>query len=248
MRFSFGRSLGVRMVALGTAGLFLGTGVFSFLGIMAVNQATETMLRDRMTTVQLVANYVDEALSRALNELNDIAKLIENEGVQHEPGNLIQILESNYSQLSIYTNSYLLLDKNGNVIWSDPVLAETKNINIAIYPSIVQALKYNRSSISNLSFAPNNNIPVILLASPLNGEYPGEKNVIIVAIDVGKSSIGGFVQPVRLGETGYVEIVDENGIVITRTKPGPEVVPFEKSDHSSRFAALISAGKPTRGV
>ena len=51
-----------------------------------------------------------------------------------------------------------------------------------------------------------------------------------------------------MGQTGYVEIVDQNGIVVARTEPGPKLAPFEQSDHSGRFAALISAGKPTRGV
>ena len=31
--------------------------------------------------------------------------------------------------------------------------------------------------------------------------------------NVSQSSIGGFIQPIRLGETGYVEIVDQNGIL-----------------------------------
>ena len=70
----------------------------------------------------------------------------------------------------------------------------------------------------------------------------------MTAIDLTQSSIGGFVQPIRLGQTGYVEIVDREGTVVARTQPGPELAPFEKSDHGGRFAALISAGKPTRGV
>jgi hypothetical protein len=51
-----------------------------------------------------------------------------------------------------------------------------------------------------------------------------------------------------MGQTGYVEVVDQSGMVITRTEPGPKLAPFEKSDHSGRFAALIEAGKPTRGI
>jgi len=67
-------------------------------------------------------------------------------------------------------------------------------------------------------------------------------------VDIAESSIGGFIQPVRLGQTGYVEIVDQNGVVVARTNPGPRLAPFEQSDHSGRFAALIAAGKPARGV
>ncbi len=76
----------------------------------------------------------------------------------------------------------------------------------------------------------------------------GQPVALVVAVDVAQSSISGLVQPLRLGATGYVEILDQNGIVVARTHPGPEPAPFEVSDHSGRFAALIAAGAPTRGV
>jgi signal transduction histidine kinase/HAMP domain-containing protein len=91
-------------------------------------------------------------------------------------------------------------------------------------------------------------VQVVLLASPIKEQGEGSRSVLVVAIDPAKSSIGGFVQPIRLGETGYVEIVDQNGVVVIRTEPGPKLAPFERSDHSGRFAALIAAGEPTRGV
>ena len=44
-----------------------------------------------------------------------------------------------------------------------------------------------------------------------------------------------------------MEIIDQNGIVVARTEPGPKLAPFEKSDHTGRFAALIDAGDPVLG-
>jgi len=61
----------------------LGGGVFSFLGMRAVNQATETMLQDRLTTARLVADYLDEVLGRALTELRNTAQMIESD--PHQP-------------------------------------------------------------------------------------------------------------------------------------------------------------------
>jgi len=65
-----------------------------------------------------------------------------------------------------------------------------------------------------------------------------------VAVDINRSKIGGLITPIRLGNTGYVEIIDQNGIVVTRTKPGPALAPFEQSDHSGRFAALMPQVNP----
>jgi signal transduction histidine kinase len=90
--------------------------------------------------------------------------------------------------------------------------------------------------------------PVVLLESPIAGGQPEAGETLVVAVNIDLSGMSGFVQHIMLGETGYIEIVDQNGVVVLRTEPGPALSPFEKSDHSGRFAALISAGQPTTGV
>ena len=248
MRFLTNLTLWKKITLLTTLGLLLGVGVFSSLGMRAVNQATETMLQDRLTTARLVAAYVDDALGHALHELENTAHMIESDGAKNNLELRIEALEDTYSRLSIYTHSIYLLNDRGQVIWSKPETPGAEGVNISSYPSISQALSSGEASISGLVSAPVTDTPAILLTSPIKEEPPGSKGVLVVAIDLAQSSIGGFIQPITLGRTGYVEIVDQNGIVVTRTEPGPRLAPFEKSDHSGRFAALISAGEPTRGV
>ncbi len=248
MRFLTNLTLWKKITLLTTLGLLLGVGVFSSLGMRAVNQATETMLQDRLTTARLVADYVDEALGRALTELENTAQLIESDGAE---GNLelqIEALEDTYSRLSIYTQSIYLLNESGQVIWSEPEDFRVEGVDISLYPSLIQAIGRGESSISGLVSAPVTDAPVIFLISPTKEGQQGSKGVLVVAIDLARSSIGGFIQPIRLGQTGYVEIIDQNGIVVARTEPGPKLSPFEQSDHSGRFAALIAAGEPSRGV
>ena len=62
-------TLGKKITLLTILGLLVGVGVFSTIGMRAVNQATETMLQDRLTTARLVADYITESLTRALNEV-----------------------------------------------------------------------------------------------------------------------------------------------------------------------------------
>ncbi len=248
MKFLTNLTLGKKITLLTTVGLLLGVGVFSTLGMRAVNRATETMLQERMTTANMMADYVDEALERAFAELKEAAEAIGNEGLG---GNLelqIEALEDTYSRLSIHTNGTYLLDEEGRIIWSKPKSVEAEGVEISAYPSLSQVVKKGEASISGLVLVPMTDVPVVLLASPIKEQGEGSRSVLVVAIDPAKSSIGGFVQPIRLGETGYVEIVDQNGVVVIRTEPGPKLAPFERSDHSGRFAALIAAGEPTRGV
>ncbi len=246
MRFLTNLTLGKKITLLTTLGLLLGVGIFSSLGMRAVNEATETMLRDRLTTARLVADYVDEALEHALGELENTAREV-GSGEKEHLEKQVTALQNIYSRLSIYTHGVYYFDPAGRLAWSQPGVPAVTGTGISDYPDILRLVSEGSTGISGMAPAPVTGAPVVFLASR-TGENGAGGGVLAVAIDLAKSGIGGFVRPIRLGETGYVEIVDQNGIVVSRTEPGPSLSPFEKSDHSGRFAALISAGEPTRGV
>ncbi len=247
MKFLTNLTIGKKITLLTALGLIFGVAVFSSLGMRAVNQATETMLQDRLTTAHLLADYVDEALGRALSELQTTAQMIGSKEDVNNVASQIKALEDTYSHLSIYAYSIYLLNGAGQIIWSNSWNPGMENSNIAGYLNIDPAMN-EETVISGLVSIPTAEVPVILLSSPTGELQDGSRGRLVIAIDIAQSSIGGFIQPVRLGQTGYVEIVDQNGVVVARTKPGPRLAPFEQSDHSGRFAALISAGEPTQGV
>jgi uncharacterized protein HemX len=102
MKFLTRPTLIKKTVLFTALGLLLGVGLFSFWGIRAVEQATETMLQDQLTTAQLMADYVDEALEQALNELTNTAQRIE---ISQSDGNFeteIGALENTYSRQGQY--------------------------------------------------------------------------------------------------------------------------------------------------
>jgi len=243
MKFLTDLALRKKIALLTLVGLVLGIGISSFLGIRAVNQATEAMLEERMTTARLVASYLDEALGHALDVLKNTVQTAEVDRVNDKLQDRIDTLKETYSRLSIYPHSIYFLDNQGQIIWCEPANPTLVGRDVSVY--VNQNLRADRASVSGLVSAPCNHAPVVLLTCPTQGE---EKSSLVVAIDPAQSSIGGFIQPIRLGQTGYVEIVDQNGVVVARTEPGPKLAPFERSDHSGRFAALIAAGKPTRGL
>ncbi|MDO8568083.1 MAG: GAF domain-containing protein [Dehalococcoidales bacterium] len=234
-------TLGKKITLLTMLGLILAVIVFGYLSLRAVNQATDVMLQDRLTTAGVVADYIDEALGRAVTELENTARLIP---MDSNPGPRIEALQDAYRRLSVSVQGIYLLNEKGQIMWSQPGGATLQGEDISHYPGISEAIKAGRTDVSALVRAPVTGTPVVLLTSPTKDV----KGSILVAVDLAQSSIGGFVKPIRLGQTGYVEIVDQNGIVVARTEPGPKLAPFEKSDHSGRFAALIAAGEPTRGL
>lgn len=245
MDFLTNLTLGKKIALLTAIGLLLGVGVFSSLGMRAVAKATETTLEDRLTTASLVAGYIDEAVGRALDEVQYTANRIDGPtsqlGIQIEQ---IDALEDTFSRISIYVPNIFLLDARGHIIWSRAEDPRLPGLDLSPLPGINEAIATGKPTVSGLASAPMTNTPVVFLSSPTKDG----NGYLVAAVDLAQSSIGGFVRPIRLGQTGYVEIVDQSGVVLARTSPGPTLAPFEKSDHSGRFATLIEADKPTQGV
>ena len=246
MAFLNNLTIGKKITILTAVGLLLGIGVFATLGMRAVNQATNTMLEDRLMTARLVAGYVDEALSRALVELQTTARTVGGDG---EPSNFdlpVRNLQTIYYRSLIDIYGIYLLDQNGELLWSGPGSPAADGFDFVSYPSISRAVGTGDSTVSGLMSAPVSSLPVIFLCA--STDSGPNKKTLVAAIDVTQSGITGFVQPLKLGKTGYVEIVDQTGLVVARTEPGPKLSPFEQSDHSGRFATLIAAAEPARGV
>ncbi len=239
-------SLSRKLALFTLLGLLVGVGVFSFLSTRAVNRATDNMLEDRLTTAKLVADFLDDVLGRALVQLSATARDLSPVDSQGTRDIRLRQLSDFYSRMSLYVHGFYLLDQNGEVVWSEPDVAG-RGVNLATYPGVDRAVQ-GKPGISGLVSVPSTGSPVVLIAAPTIPDENGARGTLVAAINLANSNIGGFIRPIRLGKTGYVEIVDQNGVVVTRTEPGPELDAFEKSDHSGRFAALIEAGKPTRGV
>lgn len=248
MKFLTNLTLRTKITLFTALGILLGVSVFSFLSIRAVNQATQAMLQDRLTTAQIVANYVDETLGNALFELETTTRLIAADPLKDNLSVHLEELEDTFSHLSIYLQNSYVLDEQGRIIWSTQETGGTGSVDISAYPAVSRAINQGEAGISGMVRAPATDVPVILLISPIRGKQADRWQTIAVAIDLDRSGIGGFIRQIRLGDTGYVEIIDESGTVIARTEPGPRLAPFEKSDHSGRFADLIATGKPTRGL
>lgn len=248
MRILNDMPLGKKLALLATLWLISAVGVFSFLAIRAVNQSTEMMLQDRLATAHVEADYLDQALGRALLAVEDTAHALEIDGAAGELKLQIQTLKDvlSYSRFSI--QGIYLTNEAGQIVLSEPDGLGVVGTSISYDSGITQAIAAGDDVISDLVPAPLVGTPVVLLVSPTKEGQQGTLGTLLVALDAAKSGVGSFVRPITLGRTGYIEVVEGNGIVVARTEPGAPLSPFEMSDHSGRFAELISAGQPTRGV
>jgi hypothetical protein len=205
------------------------------------------MLQERLNTAHLAANHADAILELALNELRETAEEVEIDGAiaNFEPN--VETLREIYQKLSLNIYGIFLVDMKGQILWSNtgtPPLIK----GILLYPDIRQIMTAERPGISGLIQIPGTETPVVLFVGRTGEELQGHKILLVVAVDFTESTLHGFIPPISISSTGYVEIVDQNGFVLARTEPNQNLTTFEKSDHSERFAELIAAGEPSRGV
>lgn len=248
MRFLGNLSLGTRIMLLTALGLLVSASLLTVPGLNATNEATEMMLEDRLTTAQVVADSLDEILRLCTVILEDSAQPISTATTNDDLDGQLVTVFSAYAHLSIQIDSVYLIDNEDRILSSQPPVPNASESILNAFTAMVKRADGGQMTISGLVPSPVSQSPVVLITYSLPPGPVVQNHRLVVAIDLLHSGFLGFVKPLRLGNTGYVEVVDQSGIVVVRTEPGPKIAPFEKSDHSGHFGELIATGKPTRGL
>lgn len=232
-----------RVSLLVILGLIGGLGLFGLVGVMALDKSTQESLNERLTMAKVVASHIDELLHHSILELQGLAS---SPGLNLADGNLEPekaLLREGRQQLVTFTHNIFLLDGQGQVLWVEPYDAALLGMPMTPYPFVSNAFATGRPSVSGLLSDPVADTPVVTVVVPIADSRGKVIGALGGSIDMTRSSIGGFLTPLTLGNTGYVELVDSNGVVMARTQPGLPLSGFEQSDHPDRFAALISEGQ-----
>ncbi|MDO8490536.1 MAG: GAF domain-containing protein [Dehalococcoidia bacterium] len=224
----------------------LGLAMFSWLSIESMNDSAQRTLDERLTVARIVASHLDETLDHTLAQLQNQANYSAAEPLSPasfhaRSGALLSLL----TRSGIAVEGIFLLDPEGKVLSVEPDQPAAVGSVLPGYDGIEAYLDKGESRISTLVDAPMTGEPVVFAYAPIIDSANKKTGAISIAIDVSRSSIGGFIKPIRLGNTGYIEIVDSSGLVLARTEPGQPPAAFEKSDHPGRFAQLMAEGKAT---
>ncbi|MBI2859768.1 MAG: HAMP domain-containing protein [Chloroflexi bacterium] len=226
--------------------LFAGVAVVGLFSVMALKQSAQTTLEERQNMAKLIATYEDEMLGRALKELASASKSLSEAG----PGAAEEIrakLDISLRPLGMHTEDVIIVGPDGRGSWS----AETNGLNketMFSYPSVAAAARDGGNTVSGAVWEKQSGRNLVLLSVGLLGPGWEGRGAFTAAVDVAESGLGKFIELVKLGQTGYVEVVDQNGAVLIRTDPGRPLSPFEMSDHPGRFAKLIEEKRPVTGT
>ncbi len=237
-----------RINLLVLAGLVVGLGLFSWLGVQSLNQSTKRILDERLDIARTMAHHLDETLEHILLHLQNVADFNHQLPTKEEFGLAAGSLRRILAESGISVRNITLTDGDGKVLQIEPENPSIIGMDMSQYPEVDKVLETGLPTISNLVSSPVMEAQVVLATAPITNENSEVIGMLISSIDIEQSSTTVFGPTIVVGRTGYTEIVDGNGIVLTRTEPGYPPEAFEKSDHPGRFAELISEGKATVGT
>jgi len=229
-------SLRTRIGLLVIVGLLALLALFGFLGMEALSESVETTLQERLAITQMVGEHIDRDLEQRQIQLEEVAA---SNALDLEDGNLEpekQFLRDVFLHQQGFAQLILLLDSDGTVLWTEPYHRALIGTTLAHEPHIQETLQTGRPHASGLVWLDIPKASAPHMAAPIRNADGQVTGLIDMAINTAHPSIGGVIQSIRVGETGYIQIVDEQGAVIAATRPWQQ---FKKSHHSDLFVPMI---------
>lgn len=228
--------LGVRMVALATAGMLLLVASFAVLGTTALQENTDAQLKDRVVLAQNTARHMDYVLANIENIMTDA----EARACWLTWDKAITSIECAYHRLDFVASHVLLVDTTGQVVASFPPLSDTTSL--ADYASVQAVIRGQRFAISRYYRPLNEHTSSALAISPVFSESGHLRGALVAAVDLAGPGIRTFSEPLDLGQTGYMDLVDLGGTVMASTRSERVGRP---SDHREALNGMIRQHRQT---
>ena len=224
--------VGLWMIALGAT--------LMISNIIGSREFSNRVFKERQRLAEALADNLDNVLTSHLARLQDLALRVR---PSLEKGDLraVKIALREAYVRSLFSEGSFLLDRTGNLVWAEPKAPSSKKANLATLAPVRIALENGRPGVSNFVGNGKRRIYAVVPVRDWRGELVG---VVGGETDLESPQFRSLLHPIRLGETGYLDIVDENGIVLASTKTDRA---FKESDHGRFLSQLIQQKKPVVG-
>ncbi|TAK30071.1 MAG: HAMP domain-containing protein [Chloroflexota bacterium] len=221
------------LVVLGLASVFA---VFGYLGLESLNESTQRSLRERLLVTELVARQADQQIRGVVRHLEDLSASA-GETLKGDDLHPIEtFLAGQFGPGQSLSYGLFLLGSDMRVIWSSTEDSIPRGSLMSGYPSIPRAMESGSTTVSSLVMSPQNNRRLVLIAAPIKRQGGRAVGFVGGAMEPSQQDLDVLLRPLRLGRTGYGEIVDENGTVLASTQPDRL---YLKDDRLDGFKTLI---------
>ncbi|MDP2744647.1 MAG: HAMP domain-containing protein, partial [Dehalococcoidia bacterium] len=242
MRFWHRLPLRGRILSLIFLGMVLILGVFSYFGIIAINETTRRVLAERLVLTRQMAASLDVFLTQDIERVTAASRQVSSTSGEANPPPDRLLLRRIYDASLLPAHYVSLLDMEGNVVMTEPLLAAAENTNRRALPHVQSALSTLKPGLSNITYDAAVQSEVVYLVVPLGPAGQPATGLVELAIDLSKPDLARFLQPADMGVTGRAEIVDGTGRVLATS----QAESFLKvSDHGGVLASLIKERRTT---
>ncbi len=208
---------------------------------LSVRESVERTLNERLILARATATHLEYILKQNLRSLSDIgfAQGVDLEDDNPEPEK--QALHTAYYQ-SIFGEGVFLLDREGKLLLSAPEGMLEVVPDMSRYPYVRKALASGKPVVSNVYTIEAKRKNVISAVVPLTNSHGEVVGLAGGNMDPTAGDIVEAIRSIKLGETGYIEVVDGNGIILASTRI-PRL--FTPTDHKDFLRHLIEEKRST---
>ncbi|MBI4282672.1 MAG: GAF domain-containing protein [Chloroflexi bacterium] len=230
-------NLTTRMVGLVMLGLLIVFAAFGFVSMWTLGQSTQRTLHERLLLAKVAAKSIDNYNRVILQQIQDAVSaslLLQGDA----PGQESQLLKGIQARLLAYELFYL--DRQGVLTALQPSRAGVIGRDLSASRYVAATYAKGLPQISGIVSSFTDGREEVVYLVPVLSAEGQVLGAVGAGFDLTDSQIGGFIEAIHLGETGYAQVVDDDGELLASTIPATLA---EKSDHGDRFVALIEGRK-----
>jgi len=238
------RTVGLRARLLVQASLALSIILVAFLAasLQALDASTREAMQERVVLARVMADHVDSQLSHAVEMLRSV---LTSEDMKPDDANLEPekaLLQSLFDRSALFKR-VLLLDATGTILWTIPYSKEIVGVNLAAPPINAYLGRGPEPTFSQAVGLWSQN-PGIAIRIPIVDTDGAITGYISGWIEVVGPAASTLIYPYQPGSSGYTDLIDERGVVLTSTRP--ERI-GQISNHADYFSSLIQKKQATVG-
>ncbi|MBM3128889.1 MAG: HAMP domain-containing protein [Chloroflexi bacterium] len=222
--------LGAKMALIVVVGTIALVALFLYLGTAALNENIQVTLHERVILAQTSARHIDYVLTNIESVLPEVARAIS----PADSAALDETLARARQRLDLYTTQVIFLDRAGRALAAHPPL--TTPIAFTQFASVNAVLGGQDFAVSRFARLPQSNGSAAIAGTPVRDATGAIVGALFIRIDLTSPTTRVFTDPIGLGESGYLDLIDLGGTILVSTRR--ERIGIQ-SDHEATLAAMI---------
>ncbi len=216
---------------------------FAVLGIQAVRDSTERTLQERRTLAEVIAGRVDDRLNESIRMVQVMIETQHLDPQLNDQATQARWVHDIRDHFGNFAYWVAIINVDRKLVVADPPDGNVRDFDFA-NAKCVQYVFDNLKPVISCAFLLDTPTPIVAMVIPIfkAGQING---LVFTALNLNALQFTEVLSPLGLGTTGYIEVVDSNGLILGTTRP--ELL-WQQDDHQGQFATLIADHQTTVGM